>query len=212
MPEYIANWLKGLISAVIGGAANAFTASWISPETFNLDEGLPKLLQMAAAGAVLAAGAYLKQSPLPVKPSPDDQWNLKGSVRLPLLIGLFLLCVSIVSFSGCAPKQSALLQMQQQSSDPVKLAKAAYLDMLSLYINTGRIFLKYKGRIETERPEAVYKIKIILNKMKNKLDAWKELSGLARLAQIEDGSEEFHALRRQLLFELADYIEERGEK
>jgi len=58
-------WVKGLISAAIGGAANTIVAAGIAPETFNLGEGLPKLLAMAGAGALLAVANYLKQSPLP---------------------------------------------------------------------------------------------------------------------------------------------------
>jgi hypothetical protein len=57
-------WLKGLISAAIGGAANAGSAVIIAPDTFNLDTGLHKLGAMAGAGAIIAALGYLKQSPL----------------------------------------------------------------------------------------------------------------------------------------------------
>ena len=58
-------WLKGLISAVIGAAATASTNVIVAPETFNLQEGLSKLLQVMAVSAILAAAFYLKQSPLP---------------------------------------------------------------------------------------------------------------------------------------------------
>jgi UDP-N-acetylmuramyl pentapeptide phosphotransferase/UDP-N-acetylglucosamine-1-phosphate transferase len=59
------NWIKGLISAAIGGAANAITATIVAPEAFNFQAGLNKLLTMIAAGALLSAAMYLKQSPLP---------------------------------------------------------------------------------------------------------------------------------------------------
>jgi hypothetical protein len=58
-------WLKGLASAVIGAAANGVTLVIVAPESFNLADGLPKLLTVMAVSAILAAAMYLKQSPLP---------------------------------------------------------------------------------------------------------------------------------------------------
>ena len=58
-------WLKGLISAVIGGGANAITVAIVDPLTFNLTEGFEKLATVAAVSAIVAAAMYLKQSPLP---------------------------------------------------------------------------------------------------------------------------------------------------
>ena len=58
-------WLEGLVAALIGGAANAVTVIVVDPLNFNLGEGLPKLLQVVTVGAVVAAAAFLKQSPIP---------------------------------------------------------------------------------------------------------------------------------------------------
>ena len=58
-------WLKGLISAVIGGAANSITVMIVDPIAFNLNEGSGKLGVVALVSALLAAAMYLKQSPLP---------------------------------------------------------------------------------------------------------------------------------------------------
>jgi len=58
-------WLKGLIAAVIGGAANALTMVIVDPLNFNLNEGVGNLLTVAATSAIVAAAMYLKQSPLP---------------------------------------------------------------------------------------------------------------------------------------------------
>jgi hypothetical protein len=58
-------WTKGLFSAVIGAAANGVTVVIAAPESFNLGDGLPKLLSVMAVSAILAAAMYLKQSPLP---------------------------------------------------------------------------------------------------------------------------------------------------
>jgi len=58
-------WLKGLISAVIGGAANSIVLMIADPQTFNLAEGLPKLKMVAIVSAIVSAAMYLKQSPIP---------------------------------------------------------------------------------------------------------------------------------------------------
>ena len=58
-------WLKGLISAVIGGAANSVTVSVVDPATFNLSDGAGKLGTVALVSAIVSASAYLKQSPIP---------------------------------------------------------------------------------------------------------------------------------------------------
>ena len=58
-------WIEGLLAALIGGAANAVTVIVVDPLNFNLGEGLPKLLQVVTVGAIVAAAAYLKQSPIP---------------------------------------------------------------------------------------------------------------------------------------------------
>lgn len=62
-------WLKGLAAAVIGGVANTVTVMIVDPVAFNLSD-IGKLLQVAAVSAIVSAGLYLKQSPLP---SGDSQ-------------------------------------------------------------------------------------------------------------------------------------------
>lgn len=58
-------WIEGLVAALIGGAANAVTVIVVDPLNFNLGEGLGKLLQVVAVGGLVAAAAFLKQSPIP---------------------------------------------------------------------------------------------------------------------------------------------------
>jgi UDP-N-acetylmuramyl pentapeptide phosphotransferase/UDP-N-acetylglucosamine-1-phosphate transferase len=58
-------WIKGLVSAAIGAAANSVTVIVVAPETFNLQDGLPKLASVAAVSAIVAVASYLKKSPLP---------------------------------------------------------------------------------------------------------------------------------------------------
>ena len=61
-------WIEGLLAALIGGGANAVTVIIVDPLAFNLGEGLPKLLQVVTVGAIVAAAAFLKQSPIPANP------------------------------------------------------------------------------------------------------------------------------------------------
>ena len=58
-------WIEGLVAALIGGAANAITVIVVDPLNFNLGEGLGKLFQVVAVGGLVAAAAFLKQSPIP---------------------------------------------------------------------------------------------------------------------------------------------------
>jgi hypothetical protein len=60
-------WLYNLAYAAVGGAANSTAAVFIAPETFNF-KAWHKLVELFAAGAVIAVLFYLKQSPLPKKP------------------------------------------------------------------------------------------------------------------------------------------------
>ena len=60
-------WGKGLLAAVIGGAANAACASVVDPAAFGLGD-LTKLGKLALASGVISMLFYLKQSPLP----PED--------------------------------------------------------------------------------------------------------------------------------------------
>lgn len=58
-------WIKGLVSAIIGGAANSVTVMIVEPTQFNFQEGLGKLGAVALISAIVAASMYLKKSPLP---------------------------------------------------------------------------------------------------------------------------------------------------
>lgn len=58
-------WLKGLLSAIIGGAANSVTVMIVDPMAFNLETGLKKVGTVALVSGILSAAMYLKQSPMP---------------------------------------------------------------------------------------------------------------------------------------------------
>jgi len=58
-------WAKGLLSAVIGGVANSVVLMIADPKTFNFQNGIGNLGTVAVTSAIVSAGMYLKQSPLP---------------------------------------------------------------------------------------------------------------------------------------------------
>jgi len=58
-------WLKGLISAAIGAAANSITVMIVDPQAFNLTQNAGKVGMVALVSAVVAIAMYLKVSPLP---------------------------------------------------------------------------------------------------------------------------------------------------
>lgn len=58
-------WIKGIISALIGGAANGVTVMIVAPESFNFSEGFGRLGSVIFAAAIVSVAMYLKQSPLP---------------------------------------------------------------------------------------------------------------------------------------------------
>ena len=58
-------WLKGLISAAIGAAANSITVMIVDPVNFNLGQNASKVGWVAIISAIVAIAMYLKASPLP---------------------------------------------------------------------------------------------------------------------------------------------------
>ncbi len=71
MSDNLCTWLKGLGSAVIGGAANSITVMIVAPDQFNLAEGWGKLLSVCLVSMIVSAAMYLKASPLPgLNPKP----------------------------------------------------------------------------------------------------------------------------------------------
>lgn len=65
MNKKVLIWIKGLASAAISAAAGSGALVIVDPMTFNLTEGLPKLLTVAATMAIVAVANYLAKSPLP---------------------------------------------------------------------------------------------------------------------------------------------------
>lgn len=58
-------WLKGIVSAAIGAAANAITVMIVDPTNFNLQQNAGKVGMVALVAAIVAVAMYLKASPLP---------------------------------------------------------------------------------------------------------------------------------------------------
>jgi hypothetical protein len=61
-------WVKGLIAALITGAANAVLLVVVDPVTFPLSD-LSRVGTAALTSAVVATAAYLAKSPIPTEPT-----------------------------------------------------------------------------------------------------------------------------------------------
>lgn len=66
------NWLRGLVGAMIGGAASSITVIVVAPETFNFDDGFKKLCQVATISAIYHAALFLKTNPIPNEKDIDS--------------------------------------------------------------------------------------------------------------------------------------------
>jgi len=113
----------------------------------------------------------------------------------------------VAGFSGCAPQQSAVMQITAQTDDTGKLAAAMYYDAQGLYKNAASMYLQYRSYLKARRPEIDTRVKATLNEMKATLDKWRLLRDMTRIDAITAGSERYQAMRRQIIFDLADYID-----
>lgn len=121
------------------------------------------------------------------------------------IIPILLLCFGLISCS--AINKSATQQMMDQTQDPIKIAAAVYFDAMGIYAETARSYLRYKLILEKNSPEANEKAKDLLNQMKERLDYWNTLYGIAKIAAINAASDEFHEMRREVILQLADYLD-----
>ncbi len=137
-------WLKGLLAAVIGGAANSVTAVFIAPDKFNFShDGLIALAKLAGAGALLALFMYLKQSPVP---SGWDGVDRRGEGTAVKIAGtgaglLLLLCLSLTA--AChkqivAPHPGALDAFDSQTYDALNVAQSV-LDQAKIEYTQGNL-------------------------------------------------------------------------
>ncbi|HVJ09708.1 MAG TPA: hypothetical protein VM554_15125 [Acidisarcina sp.] len=61
-------WIKGLVAAIVHGAAAATTAVIVDPSAFAANRsGLLHLAAVAGVSALFGAAGYLTQSPIPGK-------------------------------------------------------------------------------------------------------------------------------------------------
>lgn len=96
-------WLRGMIGASIGGAANAVTLMVIKPEDFNFTTGWTDLWHFALISAVVSAALYLKEHPL-----PDEDKVAEPLQKLPLPLIAFLVIAGSLGCTALAPNYSAL--------------------------------------------------------------------------------------------------------
>jgi len=66
-------WVRGLVGAIVGGAANAITIMIVDPQNFNFQSGGSKLLTFAGVSALISAALFLKQSPIPCDEAKSEE-------------------------------------------------------------------------------------------------------------------------------------------
>lgn len=66
-------WLKGVVAAIVGGAANSVASILADSSVFNPGTALgwKHIGISAASGALIGLVMYLKQSPVPPSPAPQ---------------------------------------------------------------------------------------------------------------------------------------------
>ena len=133
------HWIHGLGSAFIGGGATAVTVIVIDPLTFNLQNGLEKVVTAFLVSAFVSACFYLKQSPLP----PDSSDSSSPSTLLKVAaLGFFLF-----GFQGCSTVQNI------EASDILPFVRPA----VSLAC-TGVLNLALDGQDRIEKANMVFAV------------------------------------------------------
>lgn len=93
MNQTVLLWIKGLVAAFIGGAANSITAIIIDPQAFNLGEQWAKTASFALVSGVVSAALYLKKSPLP-------------GVGVKDTLTALLICALLLPLTACGKEKS----------------------------------------------------------------------------------------------------------
>lgn len=58
-------WIRGLIGAFVQGFTVVVSTMIVDPDTFNIQDGLGKVLTVAIVSGVVAAALFLHKKPLP---------------------------------------------------------------------------------------------------------------------------------------------------
>lgn len=69
-------WRRGLMGAFVGGLGNGITVIALKPEDFNFAEGWTSLWQFSLISAIISAGLYLKQAPVPPEEEVEVEKHL----------------------------------------------------------------------------------------------------------------------------------------
>lgn len=85
---------------------------------------------------------------------------------------LTILGIIIVMLAGCGG-QTATQQIMQQTSDPLTLAKAAYIDASQLYIDAATAYAPYKPILEKSNPAMAADVIAKLRDANRTLDQWR---------------------------------------
>lgn len=65
VPKTFKQWVGGVVAAFVSAAANGVSVVIVAPETFNLDAGLKKLIEVCMVFGIVGLAAFLKTHPIP---------------------------------------------------------------------------------------------------------------------------------------------------
>lgn len=108
------NWIKGLVSAIIGAAASAVTVVVVDPVAFSPTD-FKKLGWVMLVNGIIAGGLYLKQSPL-----PDGRRHMVGNqagiARIPGLVAMVVAGFIIIACTTAPqPPQATMCDQVEKS-------------------------------------------------------------------------------------------------
>lgn len=110
----------------------------------------------------------------PASVSRSGQASL-GAIVLAPWIGVFILVAALLMapfiIGGCAG-QTAVEQISQQTSSPLTLSKAAYIDASDIYIDAGNSYADYKSILEESNPKLAADVKKKFTEANEALDKW----------------------------------------
>jgi hypothetical protein len=123
------------------------------------------------------------------------------------LLMLVALLAGAIGFTGCQNKfavkdQSVAAQIMQQTSNPILVSKAVFIDAVGVYNHSLKLWEPYNDIVKKTDPELYDKVKGMFKEAHNTLDQWKELAELGKLGEMQGTT--FRDLRRAIITIIAE--------
>ncbi|HBA86010.1 MAG TPA: hypothetical protein DCZ95_18145 [Verrucomicrobia bacterium] len=211
----------GLIIGTIGGGLMAGAMVAPSPDLEKWCMFIGIIMATIGGGGVGLGVAHKVEksssAPATIKEPPSILGNSGAaaqSVMVQLFVWVLLALVTafwcVVVFNGCAPHRPATQQIAAQTSNPYHLAQAVYLDALTAYNESLKVYLPYRDLAEKSNPAAAARIKEAFAMADGMLADFKGLAALGKYREMD--ADTFRALLRDISIEVAMAIDSKGGK